>query len=577
MDIQLVSMTRMDLYRWTFHGEWSEVVTAYKDNAMIHKMPVNSDKDTALHVAANENNAITVKQLVDEIKQTSGAVESLKTKNVEGDTALHRAASIGSLQMCECIVEADHHRHQGHVLIEERNNNGETPLFLAALNGHNDVFFYLQSRCADKSLGPCRRASDGQTVLHCTLYRDYFELAFEIINMYQKEIVGSVDEKGITPLHILADKPSAFKSSSNFRWYIREAVEKHQPSVKIPADWQLVPEALRIQKTQLITTVNMEMMFRKIIGHVVTFSWHSPVFIIWSVLEGLWYRLEEIKTLRKKKQKHLWCGQILDGLWKYKDVAYWRSCQSLVNPEPRRETDGPKGVEEMVKNERERQESALFIAAENGVLEIVKKILKDKPEAIVICKQANPCFGVPDEAHKENLQEKLLRGVDSAGNTILHLAARLSHYMPMHISGAAMHMQWEVEWFRYMKKKVPHKMQFLCNRNQQTPADTFATDHKDLIKEGVEWLKSTSESCSVVAALIAGVAFTTAITIPGGTEQVTGKPYLERHPAFKLFASTSLLAFCCSITSLILFLSILTSRQQPRDFHKDLPFKLLLG
>ncbi|XP_054800920.1 uncharacterized protein LOC129305043 [Prosopis cineraria] len=149
--------------------------------------------------------------------------------------------------------------------------------------------------------------------------------------------------------------------------------------------------------------------------------------------------------------------------------------------------------------------------------------------------------------------------------------------MPMHISGAAMHKQWEVEWFRYMKKKVPHKMQFLCNRNQQTPADTFATDHKDLIKEGVEWLKSTSESCSVVAALIAGVAFTTAITIPGGTEQVTGKPYLERHPAFKLFASTSLLAFCCSITSLILFLSILTSRQQPRDFHKDLPFKLLLG
>ncbi|XP_054800915.1 uncharacterized protein LOC129305038 [Prosopis cineraria] len=217
-------MTGMDLYRSTFHGEWSEVVTAYKDNATIHKMPVNSDKDTALHVAANENNAITVKQLVDEIKQTSGAVESLKTKNVEGDTALHRAASIGSLQMCECIVEADHHRHQGHVLIEERNNNGETPLFLAALNGHMDVFFYLKDRCADKSLGPCRRASDGQTVLHCTLYRDYFELAFEIIHTFKKDIVGSMDEKSISPLHILADKPSAFESSiSNFRWYAKLA------------------------------------------------------------------------------------------------------------------------------------------------------------------------------------------------------------------------------------------------------------------------------------------------------------------------------------------------------------------
>ncbi|XP_054800390.1 protein ACCELERATED CELL DEATH 6-like [Prosopis cineraria] len=246
----------------------------------------------------------------------------------------------------------------------------------------------------------------------------------------------------------------------------------------------------------------------------------------------------------------------------------------------------------MVKNKRERQESALFIAAKNGVLEIVMKILKDKPEAIVVYKTNSIGQNILHVAvinrqiHvleylmrqiKENLQEKLLRGVDSEGNTILHLAARLSHYMPMHVTGAAVHMQWEVKWFRYMNKKVPHKMQFLRNRSQQTPADIFATDHKDLIKEGVEWLKSTSESCSVVAALIAGVAFTTAITIPGGTEQVTGKPYLERHPAFKLFASTSLFAFCCSITSLILFLSILTSRQQPRDFHKDLPFKLLLG
>ncbi|XP_054800729.1 uncharacterized protein LOC129304909 [Prosopis cineraria] len=138
-------------------------------------------------------------------------------------------------------------------------------------------------------------------------------------------------------------------------------------------------------------------------------------------------------------------------------------------------------------------------------------------------------------------------------------------------------MQWEVKWFLFMKEKMPQHMQFLKNKSNETPQDIFVRDNKDLLDEGIGWLKSTSESCSVVAALIAGVAFATATTIPGGTQEETGKPYLERHPAFNLFAFTSLLALSCSITSLVMFLSILTSRQQPRDFRKDLPLKVLLG
>ncbi|XP_054804352.1 uncharacterized protein LOC129307420 [Prosopis cineraria] len=166
-------MTALDLYHLTLEGKWSEVVKAYKENATNHMMPVNSDEDTALHVAANDNNTDAVEQLVREIKQTSLALESLKQKSVAGDTALHCAAFIGSLKMCKCIIEADHH-HQRHVLIEECNEKGEAPLFSAAVSGHKEVFFYLQSCCADQSLGPCRRTSDGQTVLHRAISRDYF-------------------------------------------------------------------------------------------------------------------------------------------------------------------------------------------------------------------------------------------------------------------------------------------------------------------------------------------------------------------------------------------------------------------
>ncbi|GMN22662.1 hypothetical protein TIFTF001_051232 [Ficus carica] len=53
----------------------------------------------------------------------------------------------------------------------------------------------------------------------------------------------------------------------------------------------------------------------------------------------------------------------------------------------------------------------------------------------------------------------------------------------------------------------------------------------------------------------------------------------HRHtpPATQAFAISSLVALCFSITALVFFLLILTSRCQEKDFAMDLPRKLLLG
>ncbi|KAK7840618.1 hypothetical protein CFP56_016392 [Quercus suber] len=77
-------------------------------------------------------------------------------------------------------------------------------------------------------------------------------------------------------------------------------------------------------------------------------------------------------------------------------------------------------------------------------------------------------------------------------------------------------------------------------------------------------------------ALVATVAFTTSTTVPEGVKE-TGTPFLESHPAFDIFAASSLVALGFSVTSLILFLSILTSQYQQNDFRGDLPKKLLFG
>lgn len=123
---------------------------------------------------------------------------------------------------------------------------------------------------------------------------------------------------------------------------------------------------------------------------------------------------------------------------------------------------------------------------------------------------------------------------------------------------------------------MPRNFFPLYNKEGKTPSDLFTETHKDLVQNGSKWLSKTSQSCSVVAALIATVAFTASTNVPGGFES-NGIPPLENKPGFDLFAVSSLVALCFSIMALVLFLAILTSRYQERDFGKTLPRKLLFG
>ena len=70
------------------------------------------------------------------------------------------------------------------------------------------------------------------------------------------------------------------------------------------------------------------------------------------------------------------------------------------------------------------------------------------------------------------------------------------------------------------------------NKFRQTPVDIFTETHRDLVKRGGEWLTNTSESCSVVAALIATATFATSNTVPGGIKESTGTPTFENEPPF---------------------------------------------
>ncbi|XVE73073.1 hypothetical protein DITRI_Ditri11bG0088400 [Diplodiscus trichospermus] len=317
------------------------------------------------------------------------------------------------------------------------------------------------------------------------------------------------------------------------------------------------------------------------------------------VILGLGSR--RIRELREKKEKHVWAVQIMNELLEHASLYQYQDDEK----NPCEFTGGRGDVSESAKQhgqseektfegEKEKaevvakRETPILIAAKSGITEMVEQILDLFPAAINDTNSENKNIVLlAVESRQPHVYELLLnknimkdsafRAVDHKGNSALHLAATLGDYKPWLIPGAALQMQWEIKWYEFVKNSMPVHFFPRYNKENKTPRDIFTETHKDLVEKGGQWLTSTSESCSVVAALIATVAFATSTTVPGGVKTENGEPTFENHPAFEVFALSSLIALSFSVTAVVMFLSILTSRYQERDFGKDLPRKLLLG
>lgn len=114
------------------------------------------------------------------------------------------------------------------------------------------------------------------------------------------------------------------------------------------------------------------------------------------------------------------------------------------------------------------------------------------------------------------------------------------------------------------------------NSEGETPRALFTKSHKDLMVEGEKWMKGTANSCMVVATLIATVMFAAAFTLPGGNTD-TGIPIYRKTVPFMFFAISDATALLSSSSSILTFLSILTSRYAEEDFLEYLPMKLIIG
>ncbi|KAL5097226.1 hypothetical protein RYX36_001553 [Vicia faba] len=580
------------LFNHAVRGQWKEVLELYEKNPEVLEAKITKAEDTVLHIAVYVSQTFFVTTLLDNISQNM-CRNILRMQNSKGNTPLHVAAELGNVDICNNIAKRDP------TLISYRNFEGETPLFLAAVHGKRDAFLCLHGRHQNKDDDSISRKNNGDTILHSTISSEYFDLALKIIGMYPK-LVNCVNHEGLSPLHILAKKPNCFRSCTRMELIDNiiyacsivdeEKEERYDQSYNISAHtetsknyplnygtcmtfFSLLNSCFKFYDNDIyFISQEQGQAKKKKKNYMFPPNWESMIRLLILTMKSILILFGVgstwIEKIQRKKEKHIRAKQVMNELIQRASLYKY----DFTGP-------GPHGEEYDADDDD---------TAKMGVTEMIEKILDMYPVAIhdvdyqnknvVLLAIENRQPHVYSLLNKRSvIKETAFRQVDSNGNSALHLAATYRRFRPWRVPGSAMQMQWEYKWYKLVKDSMPPNFYERYNMDGKTAKQVFIDTHGQLAKEGSKWLTKTSESCSVVAALVASVAFTTSTAIPGGPNQESGIPLLLKKPAFKLYAVASLVALCSSVTALILFLSILTSRFQEKDFVVDLPRKLLLG
>lgn len=127
-----------------------------------------------------------------------------------------------------------------------------------------------------------------------------------------------------------------------------------------------------------------------------------------------------------------------------------------------------------------------------------------------------------------------------------------------------------------VEKIVPPRYKNMRNDDGETPHELFLKEHDRLMKEGEKQIKQIAKSCMLVTTLITTIVFTTAFTAPGGYNN-KGAPILRYRKLFMILPISQAIATLASLISMLMFLSVLTSRYLENDFLKSLPLWLVVG
>ncbi|KAL1811710.1 hypothetical protein ACET3Z_021775 [Daucus carota] len=533
----------LPIYKAAIENDWEKATRFFYANKLNLNVRITNFSDTPLSIAVGTNRSQRfVEELVKLIIESGNSV-MLRDSDESGNNPLHVAAGVGNTEAARLLVNNDPE------MAQIPNSGGHTPLKLAAAHGQKETLCYLLEKTKDVSgeegISPYQ-GENGADLLALVISADFYDVALYLVRKYPNLVTekNKYFDQLDTGLHILAAKPHAFPSGSRLGFWRRLIYSW------IPINRKKLLDSSDVSPSEGITNRSQT---RK--------ASNGLNVLFWRVLELL-YIAPLIKKMHDRKVKHIqvealvkrMCCTVIDK--GDHDIA-WRVLGMALS------TAVTHGIHELIEECIHQYPGIMWYNIDGFFLFLAAiKERQEKVYNLVHQMSGHKAYAVSDKVNRENA---------------LHFAGKLA---PPHrlntVTGAALQMQRELQWFKEVQKAVEPSYRAALNAEKKTPRMVFTSEHKALHKEAQQWMKDTSQSATVVAALIVTVAFAAIFTAPGGTDD-NGRPWFLNDGVFILFATSDAIALFSSSTSVLMFLYILNSRYAEDDFLYALPRRLTIG
>ncbi|KAJ6893153.1 hypothetical protein NC652_027230 [Populus alba x Populus x berolinensis] len=574
-------------YGAAMEGDWQSVIDYYREHFKKIDSPVTPSKDTVLHLAVQFKTEQPLKALLEILKERSLPEAFLKKGNKFGNTALHEATIYGKYEAVRLLVE------RCPELLSIQNDFGETPLFTAAGFSKTEIVeFLIRSKP-----GQCvhddglllrihrRRTVDYLSILSAAIIGQKFETALLLLEL-DKSLASLKDKNQISTLQLLAEMPAAFESGFTMGIFERLIyrclpVKRHHEVKSQVQTWCLA------NKRDLESGRGRD---SGDLGSVSKRNQRGGILKYLKVPEGCW-----LERIWNWKRKHVFALEFAESLIKednsFKGVTITEEDQNKKEEEQEMYAQTSQNTRNaktpVLSSLTTKKEIPLFTATRRGIEKIVEMIIRLHPHAIdqrdemnrsildvAVMYRQEKIFDIVKE--KKIPLDRMRRVVDISGNTLLHHVADMKKNSGVTKPGPALQLQEELRWFERVQDVIPSYYVPLLNKDGMTAREYFEIAHEKQLKKAQKWIKETSQSCSTVAALVATVVFAAAYTVPGGSDE-KGKPNFINSPYFLIFTVSDVVSLASSLTSLVVFLSLLTSPFELQEFHISLPRKLVVG
>ncbi|XP_056162186.1 uncharacterized protein LOC115691246 [Syzygium oleosum] len=523
------------LLQAAFTGDWESAEKIFLRHPSSKLANITSRSETALHIAALNAQDQFVENLIELLSQS---LEELEKVDCGGRTALHHAVLCGRIRIVEALVRSNRR------LTQIQDKEGCLPFNLSTQEAsmHKEIAWFLAKNTTFD--GPTHPDSSPNAI-QCIVglaYAGHLDIILYLLGQYPSLILRKgPGETGKSLLGVLARMQSHFLSGT--RLSVWEALIYKC----IPVDMNYKPTDETSTNVQTSTNLALQCLTRSL--------WNAANIVVPS-----------IKRIHDVKWRHEAAVELVKIV-----------CNALSERNPT----------EITQFFQDRD--LLAQATVKGISELVKLSIQYFPELIWISPYGTTLMTLAVQYRQERILRLFLKESSTNGLSLVPTPTEIESGKMMraaakcnpdiddvtNVSGAAFQMQREIQWFKAVESWVTPDMRTArSGPDNKTYWQMFVEKHQKLLENGQKWVKETADKCMLVSTLIATVLFAAVFTVPGTNIDSNDFPLKG---SVLVFAISDGLGLLCSMTAILLFLAILTSRDEPLDFFDSLPKKIIMG